>query len=190
MDVMVHVAMGIGLAACAGLRAFLPLLIVGLAGRFYDLPLSESFAWLSEWPALVVFGAAVVAELLGDKLPVVDHFLDSIQLFVKPIAGALVTATVVADWSPLYLSILSIVGGGSLAAAVHVTKAQVRLASTATTAGIGNPVLSSAEDIGAAGLSVGAILAPVAIGVIALVGLAVTLWSIRSWRHRRSYSTP
>ena len=44
---IVQIAMGVGLAACAGLRAFLPLLVVGVAGKFELVPLSESFEWLA-----------------------------------------------------------------------------------------------------------------------------------------------
>ena len=86
-DLLVHLAMGIALSACAGLRAFLPLFIVGLSGRLGWVPLSGTFEWLADWPALVVFGIAVVAELVGDKFPAVDHFLDAVQTIVKPIVG-------------------------------------------------------------------------------------------------------
>ena len=95
--VLIHVSMGIGLAACAGLRAFLPLFVVALAGKLELVTLSDSFAWMASWPALIVFGVAVVAEVLSDKFPIVDNLLDSVQIFVKPIAGALVAATVVED---------------------------------------------------------------------------------------------
>ena len=81
--VLIHLSMGIGLAACAGLRAFLPLFVVALAGKLEFLTLSDSFSWLAGWPALIVFGAAVVAEVLSDKFPIVDNLLDSVQIFVK-----------------------------------------------------------------------------------------------------------
>ena len=46
-----QIAMGIGLAACAGLRAFLPLFLLGLAGRFDWVSLSPTFDWLASTPA-------------------------------------------------------------------------------------------------------------------------------------------
>lgn len=169
---LVHVSMGIGLAACAGLRAFLPLFVVGLAGRLDLVPLSGSFEWLASWPALVVFGAALVVEVLADKFPVVDHLLDSVQTFVKPIAGALAMATVVEDWAPLYVTVFAVVVGGSAAELVHVTKAKLRLASSAATAGLGNPALSAAEDVGALAGTVGSItVAPVIVALLVLAGL-------------------
>ncbi len=173
--VLIHVSMGIGLAACAGLRAFLPLFVVALAGRLEFVTLSDSFAWLASWPAVIVFGAAVVVEVLSDKFPIVDNLLDSVQIFVKPIAGALVAATVVEDWAPLYVTVVAIIGGGLAAGLVHVAKAKVRLLSSATTAGLGNPVLSVSEDVGALAGSVVSLVVPQLVILILLLG-AVLAW--------------
>ena len=173
--VLIHVSMGIGLAACAGLRAFLPLFVVALAGRLEFVTLSDSFAWLASWPAVIVFGAAVVVEVLSDKFPIVDNLLDSVQVFVKPIAGALVAATVVEDWAPLYVTVVAIIGGGLAAGLVHVAKAKVRLLSSATTAGLGNPVLSVSEDVGALAGSVVSLVVPQLVILILLLG-AVLAW--------------
>ena len=182
--VLIHVSMGIGLAACAGLRAFLPLFVVSLAGKLEFVTLSDSFSWLASWPALIVFGVAVVAEILSDKIPIVDNFLDSVQIFVKPIAGAFVAATVVADWSPLYVTVVAIIGGGSAAGLVHVAKAKVRLASSVTTAGFGNPVLSVTEDVGALAGSVGALVVPQIVVGILIVGVVLAWMVIRKTRRR------
>jgi hypothetical protein len=181
---LVHVTMGIGLAACAGLRAFLPLFVVGLAGRLDFVTLSDSFAWLQSWPALIVLGSAVVIEVLGDKFPVVDHVLDTVQTFVKPIAGALVMATVVEDWAPLYVTVFWIVVGGSTAGLVHVTKAKLRLASSATTAGLGNPVLSASEDVGALAGTVGSIAVPPVMLLVLAVAIALMWIMLRRYRRR------
>jgi len=183
-DVLVHVTMGIGLAACAGLRAFLPLFVVGLAGRLDLVTLSDSFTWLSDWPALAVFGAAVVIEILGDKFPFVDHVLDTVQTFVKPIAGALVMATVIDDWAPLYVAIFSIVVGGSTAGLVHLTKAKLRLASSVTTAGLGNPVLSASEDVGALAGTVGSIAIPPVMVLFMIVTVLLAWVALRRLRRR------
>jgi hypothetical protein len=183
-DVLVHVTMGIGLAACAGLRAFLPLFVVGLAGRLDLVTLSDSFTWLSDWPALAVFGAAVVIEILGDKFPFVDHVLDTVQTFVKPIAGALVMATVIDDWAPLYVAIFSIVVGGSTAGLVHLTKAKLRLASSVTTAGLGNPVLSASEDVGALAGTVGSIVIPPVTVLFMIVTVLLAWVALRRLRRR------
>ena len=177
-----HVATGIGLAACAGLRAFLPLLVVALAGRMELVTLSGAYEWLESWPAIAVFSAAVIAELLADKFPVVDNVLDAVQLFVKPLAGAFLMATVVVDWSPLYLTVVWIILGGAAAGAVHVAKAKLRLVSTVTTAGLGNPALSVTEDIGALAGSAVALAAPILVVLLVFVGLTLTWLVLRSQR--------
>lgn len=181
--VLVHVAMGIALAACAGLRAFLPPFVVGVAGRLGLVELSASFGWLAETPALFAFGAAVVVEVLADKVPVVDHALDAVQTLVKPIAGGFVAATVVSEWAPLYVTVASIVVGASASTAVHFTKAHLRLVSTVSTAGVANPVLSVSEDGVALTGTVGAIALPLLGLLLLAIAAALAWWAIR--RHRR-----
>jgi hypothetical protein len=176
-----QLATGIALAACAGLRAFLPLFALGLAGRLELVPLSEAYAWLASWPALTVFGVAVVVELAADKIPVVDHVLDAVQAFVKPCAGALVSATLVADFGPLGLTVGSMLAGGLTSGVVHLTKAKLRWVSTATTAGTANPLLSIAEDAGALAGTVLSLLAPLLLLLLLGTGL-VLAWIL--WRRR------
>jgi hypothetical protein len=173
--VLAQVASGIGLAACAGLRTFLPLLVVGVAGRLEWIPLTGKFEWLASTPALVIFGVAVIVEILADKFPVVDHFLDSIQVFVKPLAGALLAASVLAELTPLQASLLGLVTGGTVAGTIHLTKAHLRLVSSATTVGLANPVLSAIEDVGAFLGSVLALVVPVLL-VLILAGALVAIW--------------
>jgi hypothetical protein len=180
-----QVASGIGLAACAGLRAFLPLFVVGLAGRLEWIPLTGKFEFLTSTPALIVFGVAVLAEILADKIPVVDHFLDSIQAFVKPIAGAVLAASVLAELTPLQASVVGLITGGAVAGTMHLTKANLRLVSSATTAGLGNPVLSVIEDIGAVLGSVLALVVPILL-VLLLVGVLVGIWSFIGRVRRRA----
>lgn len=179
-----QVVMGVGLAASAGLRAFLPLFVVGLAARFDVLPLSDGFAWMGGTPALVVFGVAVVVEVLADKVPVVDSFLDSVQVFVKPVAGTLLVASVVTDLDPLQTAVLGIVTGGTVAGGVQLAKAKTRVVSTLTTAGLANPAISVGEDVGSAVGTVASILLwPLAI--VVMIGVLAFAAFVVSRRRRR-----
>jgi len=183
LGLTVQLAMGISLAACAGLRAFLPLLVVGACGRLGFLPLADSFEWLASSPALVVFGVAVVTELLADKFPGVDHFLDAVQVWVKPIAGTILVASVLTEFSPLTKVVLGVVLGGSAAEAVHLLKAKTRILSTVSTAGFGNPLVSTAEDATALVGSVGALVVPLLVFVVVVVVLTMCgLAARRMWR--------
>lgn len=174
--------MGIGLAACAGLRTFLPLFVVGVAGRLGWLTLAKPFSWLESWPALVTFGVAVVTEILADKIPVVDHILDVLQGFLKPIAGTILVVAVVHDLTPLQATVVGLIAGGSVAGLTHLLKAKIRLLSSSTTAGLGNPVLSVSEDVASAGGSVGAIVSPFLMLGVAASGLAITFVALRKFR--------
>ena len=60
-------------------------------------------------------GTAVVAEILADKIPVVDHFLDGVGLFVKPVAGTLVLASTLSGTSPLAATVLGLILGAPAA---------------------------------------------------------------------------
>ena len=172
---LTQVAMGISLAACAGLRAFLPLLAVGIAGRLDVIPLTRSFEWLESGPALVVFGLAVVFEVLADKVPFVDHALDVAETFVKPVAGAVVVASVVTELSPLQTTVLAIVAGSSSAVGLHLAKAKLRLVSSATTGGVGNPLLSLLEDAAAFLGTLVSLIVPL-VALVALLGGVMLVW--------------
>ncbi len=74
---VIPLLMGIGLAASCGLRAFLPLFVVSLTAHYDLLTLNPSFSWLDSTPAMITLGVAVALEILSDKIPVVDNFLDS-----------------------------------------------------------------------------------------------------------------
>lgn len=177
--ILLQVAMGVSLAACAGLRAFLPLLVVGAFGRLGFVPLTGAFEWLSSWPALAVFGVAVVVELAADKFPVVDHLLDVVQVWVKPVAGVILVTGVLSELAPLQAVVLGIVLGGPTATAVHVLKAKTRIVSTAASAGVGNPVLSTVEDAGAVVGSVGAIFVPWLIFLILVLAVVLVALALR-----------
>lgn len=183
LDWIFQVIMGIALAACAGLRVFVPLLVVGIAGRLDFIPLSDSFQWLAEWPALVVFGVAVVTEILADKIPLVDNFLDVVHTFTKPVAGAVLMASVITDLTPVQTTVLAIVLGGGTSGAVQLTKAKVRLASSAATAGAGNPVISVIEDTGSLLGSAVALFLPILI--ILLMAATFTFLFLLGRRIRR-----
>ncbi len=189
--VVSQLAMGLSLAACAGLRAFLPLFAVGLAGRLDWIPLTSHFDWLESTPSLIVFGAAVLAELAADKAPWFDNLLDVAQTFVKPAAGVVAAAAVLHELTPLQRTVLAIVLGAVAAGAVHLAKAKLRLVSTAATGGLANPVVSVVEEGGAWGLATAAILVPlIAATVLVVVLIGTIIWFRRRRRLGRRAFRP
>jgi len=172
-------ALGVALAACAGLRAFLPLLLAGLLARAGFLDLGPSFQFLASNRALVVFGVASVIEILGDKIPAVDHALDALGTPLRPAAGALLAASVLGRVSdPLVALALGTAVGAPAALVPHAAKSALRAASTTFTGGIANPILSLVEDAVSLVLFALAILVPIVVVgllVIALVLISRTL---------------
>src|SRR2546421_321108 len=90
MEIVLAVAVGISLSACAGLRAFLPLLVTGLLARTGHFPIHEKVEWLASTPALIALAVATIVEVAGDKVPALDHALDLAQTPVRTAAGAIV----------------------------------------------------------------------------------------------------
>jgi hypothetical protein len=175
-------ALAIALAASAGLRAWLPLLLAGGLARLGILDLGSSFQFLSSDKALVLFGVATIVELVGDKIPMVDHALDVLGTPLRPAAGALLAASVLGTVTdPLTSVVLGVTVGVPSAAVPHAAKSALRAASTAVTGGLANPLLSLVEDGIAIVTFVLAVLVPLL--VVALLGL--TLYVASRWLRRR-----
>lgn len=175
---------GVAIAAACGLRAFLPLLLVGLAARTGVITLGDPVSWLSQDLTLWTLGVAAVVEIVGDKVPVLDHALDAIGLAVRPVAGGLGAYAALAQW-PAPLPLVFALAAGSGALGVQALKAKTRVGSTLLTAGAGNPILSFAEDVGAFGLTALAIAVPALALLLVVTGAFVmrALW--RKVRRRR-----
>ncbi len=177
-----------GLASSAGLNAYIPLLIVALAARFPAgqplLRLAEPYDVLGSWWSIGLIAVLLLIEMTVDKIPAVDTVNDLIQTLVRPAAGALVfaaNADVVTDVSP----VLALGAGLVLAGGVHATKAAVRPAVTAGTAGTGNWFVSLLEDLVAVFVSVLSLLIPIIMSLLLIVLFAyIIAWVIRRRRRR------
>jgi hypothetical protein len=177
------VALAVALAACAGLRALLPILLTGLVARMGWLSLGKQFAFLSTNWALLLFGIATVLEILGDKIPAVDHALDTVHTILRPLAGSMLAAAALSSVSDPATSIaLGIILGAPTALVPHAAKATARVISTATTGGLANPVISLLEDVGALVLFVFAVVVPV---VVASLMAILTILVLRRLLRRR-----
>lgn len=182
MDALLNVFTAFGLSSSAGLNAYLPLLVVALVARFTDLiTLNSPWDALESWWVIGVLTVLLLIEIFVDKIPAVDSINDGIQTFVRPVAGAILfaaSAGVVGDAHP----VLALICGLLVAGGVHAVKATARPVVTATTAGVGNPVVSTMEDVLSLVVAVLAILLPV-LGLVFL--FLVLFWFIRRKRRRQ-----
>jgi len=191
---MLELLTGAGLAAAAGLNAYIPLLVMGLAGRLDWIQLPAGWTWLeNEW-VLLIIGVLLVVEIVADKVPAVDSVNDWIQTVVRPASGGIVfaggigTSTVAVDDPETFFSSgawVPVVIGIGLALLVHLAKMAVRPIANLGTAGIAAPVLSTAEDGVSFVLVVLALVAP----LLVLLGLALMVVGfvllVRAVRRRR-----
>jgi hypothetical protein len=165
----------LGLSSTAGIRAYLPLLALAIGSNIDSsaLPLQPNFQTLKSPPLIIILAALTLLEIAVDKVPVIDHFSDAVHTVIRPFSGAIImagTQNSLSDISPW----LAAGVGAVLALAFHTVKATSRPVVSATTAGVGNPIVSTIEDILAAVMSVLLIAAPI-IGIILLVVLALLL---------------
>lgn len=176
---------GIALAAAAGLRLFAPFVFVGALGRYAGMPTPELLDWTATDAGFLLLLIATLLEILGDKIPLVDHGLDVVATLLKPVAGVLLPLALVYDLSPAAAWILGIAAGGPLALGIHATKAGTRAASTATTAGTANPILSFLEDALAALVLLFTLLAPILAVLLILALIGLTARALVRMRRRR-----
>lgn len=177
------------LSASSGLRAYLPLFALGIAVVAGVVPLEHGYEILTNPLVLTALGALSILELVADKFPAVDHVSDIIHTVVRPIMGGVIfgnTQNLVSANGGALGSVLAYVVGGVLAGGVHGVKALSRPAVTATTVGVGNPVVSILEDIAVIGLVVLAIIVPVvALILLILFGVLFALMIRWAWRRLR-----
>ena len=170
------IALGIGLAAATGLRVFLPLLVAAIAARADVIPLADSFSWLASTPALLTLGTAAVFETLAYYIPGLDHILDVLAGPAAIAAGVFTSASVMADVPPAVMWPVALIMGGGIAGITKGGAALVRAKTGIATAGLGNPVVSTAETFSASAISILAIAVPIAC-LIAVILLAI--WILR-----------
>jgi uncharacterized membrane protein len=179
-----EVLTGTGLAASAGLNAYIPLLILGLLGRYTNLiDLPSGWTWLGNGWVIVILAVLLAVEMVADKVPVVDHVNDVVQTVVRPTAGGLAfgagsssETVTVSDPGSFFTSHqwVPVATGVLLAFGVHLLKS-----------GFGAPVASTAEDATSVVMSLVAIILPVLVLVflVGLVGFAY--WFLRRRSERR-----
>ena len=182
---MTEILSAFGLSAATGLNAYLPLLIVGLLARYTDwITLKAPWNALENMWVLLVLAILLLIETVVDKIPAADTVNDVIQTFIRPAAGAILFAAgsnIISDMSPVLAMICGILVAGS----VHAAKATARPIVTASTGGLGNPIVSVVEDVVSAVSAFVSIVLPIlaAAFIAALLGLYVW-WRVRKYKRR------
>ncbi len=172
-ETIISIFLGVGLAASVGFRVFLPLFALSLASYFNIWELNSSWVWIGSLTAVITLGVATLIEILGYYIPFVDNILDTIAIPLAAIAGTAVMVSTVADLSPVITWALAIIAGGGTAATIKSAAGASRLTSSATTAGLGNPLVSTVETGTSIVMSIFSIFLPILAFVLVLFVLFV-----------------
>ncbi len=186
METLLSIFVGIGLSTACGFRIFVPLLVMSIASLTGHLTLAPDFEWIGTYPALAAFGVATIFEIAAYYVPWIDNLLDTIAIPAAMVAGTIVMASAVSEMSPFLKWALAVIVGGGVAGTVQGFTSITRIASTATTGGLGNPVLSTVEAGGSIAMSILAIAVPVLAVIAVIMIIYFAARKIYGWLFRRN----
>ncbi|QIN79526.1 DUF4126 family protein [Rubrobacter marinus] len=138
METLLAIGIGIGLASVAGVRAFLPLALVGLSARLGLFELPAPFGFVDDWAAIGAFVVLALLETGLDKVSSLQKTLNVIQTPLRIAAGAVLFALALREGLDAG-AIPELVAGGVIAGVVAVLKYVLRPRSDGTSAGSPRP---------------------------------------------------
>jgi hypothetical protein len=182
-ELILSIALGVGLSAACGFRIFVPFMLMSIAARSGYLHLAPDFAWIGTYPALLTFSVATLLEVLAYYIPWVDNLLDTVAMPAAVVAGTVATASVITDMSPLMTWTLALIAGGGVAGLVQTGTTVLRGLSSVTTGGLGNFLVATGELFGALVTALLTLLFPLL--AVLLIGLLLLFF----WQRRMRQPT-
>jgi hypothetical protein len=170
---LIAIASVLGFAS--GIRLYLVLFGVGLAGYMGWVALPSGLQLLANPYVLGASGSMMAVEFLADKIPAIDSLWDSVHTVIRIPAGAALAAAMLGGDSATWATIAAILGG-SLAATSHFTKAGSRALINTSPEPVSNALASGAEDVLAGGLLLLVLTYPFIAAGIVLVLLLLAIW--------------
>ena len=144
-QVLQTVALASLLAWASGIRLYLVVFAVGLAGYLGYVELPHGLKVLEHPWVIGAAGLMLVMEFVIDKVPAMDSAWDAIHTFIRIPAGALLAAGATGDT----LSALTVAAGllgGTITAGTHLTKAGGRALINTSPEPVTNWTASFTED--------------------------------------------
>jgi hypothetical protein len=176
-ETIISIFLGIGLAASVGFRVFLTLFALSLASYFNVWELNESWQWIGSMTALITLGVATLVEIGTYYIPFVDNLMDTIAIPLATVAGTAVMVSTVADLSPVVTRALAIIAGGGTAATIKSATSATRLTSSVSTAGFGNPIVTTIETGSSIVMTLLSIFLPI-IGFIMVIVILIVFYKL------------
>jgi len=169
------------LAWMAGIRVYLTVFGVGLAGAMGWLDLPPALQATESWWVLGTAGVLAVAEFFADKIPGVDSAWDLLHTLARVPAGAFLAAATLSPDGQLAGGALAAGAGAALAS--HLMKSGSRALLNTSPEPVSNWIASLTEDAAVIGGLALAFSYPwLALGLVMAVSvtLAATVWWL--WR--------
>jgi len=183
MPQLLALASAIGWAS--GVRLYLVVLLVGLAGFFGWMPLPGGLQMLSHPVVLAASGFMVFVEFFADKIPGLDSLWDMVHTVIRVPAGAALAAGVFGADNGAMALVAALLGGG-LAATAHTAKATTRAAINTSPEPFSNVGASLVEDSMVPASLWLAVTHPLVFFIVFAIVLVLSIWLIRkSWRFLR-----
>ncbi len=142
-------AIGVVLAWLAGVRVYLTVFGVGIAGFFGWLDLPQALEVTASPWVIGVSGVLAVAEFFADKIPGVDSGWDLLHTLMWVPAGAFLAAATLSPDGDLGMGAL--VAGGGVALTSHLIKSGSRALLNTSPEPVSNWTASVGEDVAAIG---------------------------------------
>ena len=178
-------ALLVAVSFAAGLNLYVTVAVLGLLGRFHVLNLPPGLSALDQtWVIALAIGLSVI-EAVTDKIPYFDLVWNAVHTFIRVPAAAILAYQAANTLSPGEHALVT-VAAAAIAAVAHTAKTSARVAVSATPEPFTNAALSTAEDVGAAGITWVATVHPYIGAAIVLVALLMivllTRWLMQGAR--------
>jgi hypothetical protein len=160
METLFAICVGIGLSAACGFRIFVPMLGLSIASMSGQLELASGFEWIGTPLAVTAFTVATILEIAAYYIPWLDNLMDSMTTPAAIVAGTIMTGSMTGEMAPFLKWSIALIAGGGTAGVVQAGSVIIRGASSATTGGLGNPIVSTGELAGSATVTFLAIFIP------------------------------
>jgi Domain of unknown function (DUF4126) len=175
---LIELSMAAAVAWGAGIRLYLVVLIVGLAGKFGYITIPENMVMLQHNAVIGAAGLMTFVEFFADKIPYLDSVWDFIHTIIRIPAGAALAAGMLGD-SSQGVALAAALMGGTLAATSHFGKAGARAVINTSPEPVSNIAASFAEESMVVGGLALAVTNPLLFLVLLLVFLVVVVLMLR-----------
>ncbi len=178
METLALIGSVMGVGFVSGINLYATVLTIGLCIRYQIVGIPtgmEDLEVLAQPYVLWTAGVMFVVEFFADKIPYVDSLWDTIHTLIRPVAGAVLGATMAGYGDPALAAVAFLIAGG-VAFTSHATKATTRVVANHSPEPFSNWILSLVEDIVAIVGTVLALLFPIVVLVLVAIFLCSAIW--------------